>query len=398
MSLLCSYATNIFSQSKSFVIIQTNKKMKIINKLVFTALLSVIIISCNKNDDNTYFNGEIRQIEDKVENEKKVVLTPLQLQGVNYGFIAVYDSLMFFMNPKLPDQFFNLFNVDTGKEIGTFHNKGQGPNEFIGLSPIFQFYIDDDDDELKTLLFAPNEDKLLIWNISKTVKQRKTMIDTIVPYTWNEETKGASYKYIFRLNKDKILTSVQSHMTINDKMASLPFYQKRTIFSNELLKNYSIYKQAIRNDEAEIIPETFFASNEFLKPDGSKIVQAMLHLSQLNIMDIATGEVVGYRMKGSPNFSIFTKKNKPLNKYHTRIQADDNYIYAAYWGKGQWGRYDIPFVNTIHVFDWYGNLIQRIITDQPVGEMTLDAVRNRLYTTDVGTDEVFYLELDGLVD
>lgn len=370
--------------------------MRIANKLVFIVLLLLSIVNCNKNNDNVYFNGKIKQVENIVKSESEVILTPLSLKGNNYGYIAVYDSLMFFMNPKLPNHFFNVFNVDTGEEIGAYLNKGQGPDEFIGLSPISQFYIDEC--ELKALLFAPNEEKLLVWNISKTVKQRKNIIDTIVPYSWNKETNGANYNHIYRLDKDNLFASVQSHMKIGDKLASLPYYHKRTLYSNQLIKSRSTYRKAIKNNDAEIIPEAFFASSESLKPDRSKIVQAMLYIPQLNITNIATGETIGYRMKGSPGFSIFKRKNKTFKKYYIRTQADNNYIYATYWGKDQWDRYDTPFINTIHVFDWQGSLIHRVITDKPIGEITLDTVRNRLYTTSIATDDVYYIELSELVD
>ena len=62
---------------------------------------------------------------------------------------------MFFMNPKLPDRFYNIFNINTGEEIGTFCNKGGGPEEATAVGPISQFF--ERENELKTLLFAPNE-------------------------------------------------------------------------------------------------------------------------------------------------------------------------------------------------------------------------------------------------
>lgn len=369
--------------------------MKINNQLLSIALVFITFISCHKTDDSTYFNGEIKEIQEKVKNESNVVLTPVPLEGTNHGFFSVNDSLMFFMNPKLPDRIFNVFNVDTGEEIGTFHNKGLGPNEFIALSPILQFYREDND--LKTLLFAPNENKLIVWNINKSILQSKTVIDTIISYKCSEETNEADFKYIFRLNKDTLLISVQSTI-LNEREATLPYYQKRTIYSNELLNDYSIYKQSIKNDESDIIPKSFFYSNEAFHPNGSKVVQAMLNLPQLNILDTKTGEVTGYRMKGSPHLSVFETKNKIFIDYYLRVQADEKYIYASYWGKKPWDIKEIPFINTIHVYNWQGNLIHKITTDRTIGEMALDRARNRLYTMDIGTDDVYYLDLEGLID
>ena len=46
---------------------------------------------------------------------------------------------MFFLNSKLPDRFYNIFNINTGEEIGTFCNKGGGPEEAAAFGPIFNF-------------------------------------------------------------------------------------------------------------------------------------------------------------------------------------------------------------------------------------------------------------------
>lgn len=123
----------------------------------------------------------------------------------------------------------------------------------------------------------------------------------------------------------------------------------------------------------------------------------MLNLPQLNILDTKMGEVTGYRMKGNPDLSVFETNNKIFIDYYLRVQADEKYIYASYWGKKPWNIKKIPFINTIHVYDWQGNLVHKITTDRTIGEMALDRARNRLYTMDIGTDDVYYLDLEGLI-
>jgi hypothetical protein len=248
---------------------------------------------------------------------------------------------------------------------------------------------------LKTLLFAPNENKLLTWNISKSIKQRTTIFDTIVSYSRNSENMEAGYKYLFRQDEDTLFASVES-ISLSEETASLPFYQKRTIKDNKLLKDYPIYKKAVQNGKASIIPEAFYGSNDAFNQDGSKIAQAMIHLSQLNIIDTHTGQVTGYRMEKSPDFTFFETKMDNRSDYYIRIQADNNYIYVSYWGKEPWGLREIPFINVIHVFNWNGKLIHKLKIDQSIGEIFLDTVRNRLYITSEKKDEVFYLDLNNL--
>jgi len=357
-------------------------------------LLITCFLSCKKHSDNAYLNGDTLPINSKSKIIEQVALNPVSLEGSNFGIIAVYDSLMFYMNSKLPNHFFNVFNLGTGEEIGTFIRKGQGPNDVIAISPIFQFF--EEENEVKTLLFAANENKILKWNITQSIKKNTTEIDTIISYNNYKELNGARYNYIFCQNKDTLYTSIQS-IPINEDDASLPFYQKRTLYTNKTLKDYPIYRKSIKNGEASIIPETFFASNDAFKPDGSKIVQAMLHLNQINIIDTKTGKITGYRMNGSPDFSIFKhNKKRIIDTYYLRTQADNQYIYATYWGKKPWGDNQLPFLNTIYVFDWDGCLLYELVSDHPIHEIWLDNIRNRLYTTN--TDEVFYINLKEIIN
>lgn len=361
-------------------------------KYFLTTLLLIGFASCTRNTDNTYFNGGIYQINSRVKKMENVKLSTIPpLDGVNFGIIAVYDSLMIFWNPKLPDRFFNVFNLDTGKEIGTFCNRGQGPGEFISINPIYQFF--EENNDLKTLLFAPNENEMLKWNISQSVERGETVIDTIVSYACSKNNMMACYNYIFRQSEDILFVYIPS-FELNEEEASLPFYQKRTLYSNTTLESYQVFKKSIKNGEASIIPEAFFNSVTAFKPDGSRIVQFMKRLTQFNIINTVTGEVIGYRLEGSPDFSILEKKKKSINVNYVRAQADDEFIYASYWGKEDWGHKEIPLLNNIHVFDWSGKLLYELKTDQPVHEMWLDRVRNRLYTTNLNVDDVFYIDLD----
>ena len=368
--------------------------MNKINKLPWVILILTGFISCVQYNDNAYFEGNILFMDSEPKKVKNVTLTPvIPLDGANFGIIAAYDSLMFFLNPKLPNRFFNVFNLDTGVDLGTFCDRGQGPNETVAVSSIYQFF--EEENELKTLLFAAHNKKMLKWNISQSIKQQTTVIDTIINYSCSSEIKGACYNFIFRQNENTLFTRVPS-VPLSEEEASLPFYQKRTLYSDETLRDYPIYKKTIKNGEASIIPEAFFNSVDAFKPDGSKIVQAMTRLQQINILDTRTGEVTGYRMNGTPDFSIFETKKKVINSNYVRVEVDDQYIYASFWGKETWGVKEIPFVNTIHVFDWNGKWLYELKTDLPVHEMWLDRIRNRLYTTNLNVDDVFCLDLNEL--
>jgi hypothetical protein len=220
-------------------------------------------------------------------------------------------------------------------------------------------------------------------------------MDTVISYNPRDENGNVRYKDILYQGKDMLLAN-RASSPLNEREATTPFYEQRTMYSDKLLRKYTVYKKDTVTvpKDAALIPEAFFSSNDALKPDGSKIVLAMSKLPQLNVLDTHTGKVAGYRMKDGPGFSLFETGMNGWKAYYIRVQADDNFIYASWWGKEPWGINEIPPINTLLMLDWQGNLINEFIMDQPVHEIRLDPVRNRLYTTNMATDEVFYLDLN----
>lgn len=362
-----------------------NKKIKIIT---LYAIVLGAFVCCNKNKDDKYFNGDILYLNNR-HKVLNVTSKDVKMYGANYGMIAVYDSLLICWNPKLANYFFNIFNVDTGEEIGSFCNRGQGPEDAASINCIYQFFKKEND--LMTLLYAANEGKLFFWNLSKSIENRKTVFDTIVSYKNN--------RIFFQFYKSEdILFAYKPSDYLNKEEVATPFYEKRTILTNHLIQDYPIYKkQSVRNSSAAAVNtlDFFFYTWDVIKPDGSKIAQAMRHLPQINILDTNTGDVVGYRLQNSPDYSLLEKDMEFMNIYYNSIHADDKYIYASYWGKGPWDTNN-PFLNTIHVLDWSGKLLYKLMADRPYFRIWLDQVRNRLYTTDYTTDEVYYLDLNEL--
>ena len=64
------------------------------------------------------------------------------------------------------------------------------------------------------------------------------------------------YLLSVRPDENTLITELQS-FPLNDKEATLPVYQKRTLDTNKLLKSFSSYKKSIRNDEVSILRSLF---------------------------------------------------------------------------------------------------------------------------------------------
>lgn len=101
-------------------------KIKII---LFITMLSGLVTNCNKNDDKDIFYGSIHYINTDKAIAKNVVSQQVPLTGDHTGMIAVYDSLLVCWDPSYKSHFVDVFNIDTGKEIGYFCERGQGPKK-----------------------------------------------------------------------------------------------------------------------------------------------------------------------------------------------------------------------------------------------------------------------------
>lgn len=359
---------------------------------IYIALLFILISCSNESIDDKIFNGTIVPIVDKSTEIQKIKLDHIPLYGANYGYIAAHDSLMLFMNPKLGSHFFNIFHLYNGDDFGEFVNKGIGKDEFISVAPVYQLFKENGD--IKTLLFAPNEEKLLFWNITHSLSMDTTIIDKNISCPWRTVNNGICYDKIFYIS-DTLYMKVPS-FPIGDDDATLPYYKCYDLTTDSLIGAYHIYKQSVKNGDGYIIPESFYASHDAIKPDGSKIVQAMVNLPQLNILNLKTGDVVGYRFDGFEGYSIF-KTNSKIKSYFIRIHVDNNYIYTVYWGKDKWGIKEIPYVNTIYIFDWHGNLVKKLETDLDIDNIYVNTTNNRLYVTRPKDDDVYSIDLTSVL-
>lgn len=363
-------------------------------RFILTCILTYILLtSCNQpNYDKKYFVGEIFLIADTIKT-KNLVGKEIEIEGVYNGQINIYDSLLFYYPYQSTKHFYEIYNLKNDSLLGNFCLRGGGPNETVGIAFICNFYMDKG--SLKTLLYAANEKKLIVWNISKSLKNQTTVNDTIIAYDWMVDNHIAIYNRIYHLDDSTIFVEMQPRSTTLDrKSASLPVYEKRTIYTNQNIQTYPVFINTPKSDGTEFIsPEQFLSTYSCTKPDSKKIVQSVRHLQQINIIDLETGDVKGFRIKGTPDFSIFEKEITNVKKNYTNIEANDKYIYALYRGtKMNESGNDIQ--SQLHVYDWDGNLRHKYNLGEVINHITLDPVNTILYGRNVETEKIYRYDLN----
>lgn len=365
---------------------------------IVTFLMLVFIFSgCDsRNKDADYFNGEIVYVNKDSAKVRDVTSKGIRIENRGYGMFSVYDSLIVFWNPRFADQFYCIYNVDTEKEVGYFCNKGRGHNEFLSIGPVIQFFKIGND--LKTPVCDFNEQKIYIWNISQSVVEKTTVYDTVISCDGLNLDKNLSVDNLYYKSDNTFLARIKPIYFIEGDNP-LPYYKKWRL-SSEITSDYHVYKKPEGDDIHFDEPQSDRVySMDVIKPDGSKIVQAIKRVPQINIIDTKTGETVFYRLSNVSRVSLFDPGSDDGRVYYNSVQADDNYIYATYWGDKQWDANigsKTPFLHIIHVFNWNGELLYELKADRVFFRIALDPVRNRLYTADLDTDEMYYIDLNDL--
>jgi len=119
-----------------------------------------------------------------------------------------------------------------------------------------------------------------------------------------------------------------------------------------------------------------------------KVAQSMYVLHQLNIFDLKTRKVNGYRIKGTDGFSQFDNAQiKSYMAHYLSVISDDRYIYALYYGNKvelevQQNKEPI-IIHTIYVFDWDGNLVKKFDLDHSIREFCVDNKSHYIYGMDL---------------
>ena len=289
-------------------------------------------------------------------------------------YFAIKDSLLFSYAPYGEEFSIDIVNIINGKKEGRFFPCGRGHNEYLTVSPIIQFF--NVDSLLKSLVYAPNEMKMMVWNISESLMQQETIIESVRTSKWNDGY-GVPYSRCVSIGLDSILVYRPSVHISNNNEITPPLWQIRNYSTNELIKDIAIYRPT-DNPNSKVLPENFYSTSSCVSPDMNRLAEAMYWLPQINIVNFKKNKICGYLLKSSDDYSVFKSDMTYAITYYNGIQVNDNYIFALWLGK-LFSEEDYIGMDEIHVFNWDGEMIKRIKLSNHIHSMYLDIDSNSLY-------------------
>ena len=353
---------------------------------VFVFLLS----SCNNKQG--CFNGSVNAIHD-VDSIISLTSESIKLDSVNSEYFIVADSLIIFCNQHRNAKcFYDVYNLYSNKNLGGFFSRGRGHGEYISLPPITNFI--HEDNCLKALVYAPNESKMLKWNITKSIQSDSLVYDDMVVCRWYGQ-QVVPYSKPVLLDDERFLVFLPGVYIPTKNIISLPEYQIRTYSDDKLVKDFRVFNDVKNNRTSKILPESFYLASISYNIEKSLIVEAMNWLPQINIINFDNNQIKGFLLDEHGNYDIFESDMSDAKYYYHRVVSTNNYIYALWCGKTveETLRGGISF-DTIHVFNWNGEFKYKLKLDHLVSSISIDASHKYLYALNTDSQFIYRYKLN----
>lgn len=357
---------------------------------IFGFILLSSLISCGQNGDKQYLDN-LTVVSQQVESIQKQG-SPIPLEYMVTTNISAKDSLLICYNVQQTDNaFFSIYNTKNAELLGCFCPRGRGPEEVVAMMLLRQLDKNEQGD-LIAELYAFNNDDLLIWNISQSLVSGTTVYDAVIPVEWQKQYRSIC-RFNFRLNNDLKLLHVPSTEDESGDLSPMHY----SVYSDKEraeVRRIPVFNNPLISTTPHYSTEFISYTEDCLKPDKTKIAFGMTYAPILGIVDLTTGRVEAFSLDEKFRLATLTQGETPIWCFKS-LQADDDKIYALYEGdfEPRTGKAREHTESIVYVFDWEGNLLEKLMLDHEAYCIALDCDRAVLYGADPRNEVVYRYQL-----
>ena len=267
------------------------------------------------------------------------------------------------------DSLFHRIDLKKNRYMGMSGAKGQGPDDFIHPSSLksmgkgrFSCY---DSAKREVNMVSFNQDNVTL-EVAKLLKNDNFMTFDIVPlsenlFIVNGETSGAMFALVNK--KGEVLSLSDEYPYKDEAEKQIPDRFRAMAYQGTL----------------RVIPNGYFA---YATSSAKQI-----HLYKVENEEIKkVGEVIDgyahYETNTSNTGGYGVAHDGKYPKSYWDLAVTDKNVYAVYSGRSfQEYKIGIFECETIHVYDWSGNLVKTYQLDVPITQFCLDEATNTIYAT-----------------
>lgn len=297
--------------------------------------------------------------------------------------IILKDSLLYsFVRGR--DHFCYVWNMSADSIVGEYCPIGRAWNEMLVPSPVEDRY--DIQGDICCPIFSIPDSKVFIWNITQSLEAGDTRYNNIFKIA---DGTTAIYN-IFMLDSDRFIALNSNHNPYINELEEPPCFEVYDCNTGKLLRRYEIFNMVEGYGEDPLYnAKDYLSCHPYIKPDRTKMAYVMSFHPQLNILDIDTGNVKGYSIKGAKEF---TPKSRCL--HFSSVRVDDEYIYALYYGGEIDGVDPDKTPDILYVFDWNGEIKAKFKLPRHFTSLWMDSTE--LYLTFGAENDIYVLDIQDI--
>lgn len=351
------------------------------------SLLGIVffLFSCSGENRKPVFSGEIVTLTDLPEIVPLTGENILFHDDIHAGYMSVYDSLLLFITPQYPEHFLYVFDINSRDLVGQFCPKGRGPDDFLDFYHSEQYLVKNG--EIKLWGYDSRREAYLL-NLTRSIERKQTVVDSMITINWIDDHTRPWALSFFLDSTSFLLKNQPEKVEDKPKAFDLAAYHLYKGDLNHLSNEFKLFNRLPKASDNGQTVEMFYYSLDRINSQKNRLAMGMLYLSQINILDISSGELTGFQLKDTPNFDTLNA-NEP-KYYYGDICVDDQMILGLY--------FDSPAIlqsDIIHLYDWSGRFIKRIKLDHEVDQIAFDPVGKYLYGT-TSLAKLFRYDLKGI--
>jgi hypothetical protein len=345
-------------------------KRKVIKLIVVIS----VSLGCSKVENN------IKTYE-KFSNENYLDCKTINIPPVLYmiGEIELLDSVLITLDLKA-DKIFNAFKIPDFNHLGSYMQRGRGPDEEIIINPYFRHlegnkFIYHNSISLKIAQLDLKSNRI---NIVKSYNLPGKLMNLQSPFILDKQIIGWN----------PIEESNQEFLSYD------PISKKITTFGEENLK--------FTNRIPSSLNKLIYAKIVSIKPDKSKFAVVYDKFPILRIYNSGGELLQEMRYENAQIFPSALIKKKAsqsemnqITQNYRKIKSTNKFIYALYIGKKN-NELNTPgvelddFSNEIHVWDWKGNPINKILLDNNIFSFCVTPDDKYLIGSSLGSIDKLY--------
>lgn len=337
-------------------------------KIITIILCTISIIACK---ERTIFTNEPIQI-----SHFPKTITPsaekidIEIIGINNLYIV--DTILLGFKVKGEDGFFTCYSLPNFKFLGNYISAGRGADEFLTLTYNKQFAIDSSNAKIWISSHLTREVSEI--NLTSSIKEQKVVfekrffLDSITDSYW------------FNIN-DSIFATYPS----TDNL----YYTVYNLKQQQLITQKNIFTKDIKFDASiyDIIGT--------ISPDKTKMALAMFNMNHIIIHSTNGDEIIPltiYHTSNTPH-EISQQDFMDRKIFYSDIRTVDKFIFALYINHSTKEIREANKSVEIHVFDWNGEPIYKIIIPNYIRFFDIDQNNGYIYGLNPYDEEIYKYDI-----